>query len=392
MFQLRWVLVLFSVLTTAGQSLAEPVRPADDSTELVRLSQRQVEKNQTFRTSQAALAKNRNDLALAVDIARQAIEEGRRNADPRFYGQAQATLAPWWDKPDPPPEVRVLRAVIRQAYHEFPAALADLDAILKSNADDPQARMSRAFVRMVTGDVAGATEDCNRLPLTVGAIVREVCNARSAALSGSTSEGIKRLVAALESDQRPQEAMRRFANAVLADLSLAQGQQGAADGYFAAASEGNLPDMSLLAAHADSLLYRNDPRAALALLDGKTDVDILLLRKAIAAKRLKDPRHAEWAKILNERFAASAAGGVSVHLREEARFRLDVEGDAKTALELAAANWQVQREPADAKLLLEAALAAGNKAAARPVLDFIRNTGLQDARLAPLVVRVDGAE
>lgn len=113
MFQLRWVLVLFSVLTTAGQSLAEPVRPADDSTELVRLSQRQVEKNQTFRTSQAALAKNRNDLALAVDIARQAIEEGRRNADPRFYGQAQATLAPWWDKPDPPPEVRVLRAVIQ---------------------------------------------------------------------------------------------------------------------------------------------------------------------------------------------------------------------------------------------------------------------------------------
>ena len=237
MLQLRWLLVVLVLLNTSIHSQAEPVRPGDDSTELVRLSPRQLEKNQTFRASQTAMARNRNDLTLAVDIARQAIEEGRRNADPRFYGQAQATLAKWWDKPDPPPEVRVLRAVIRQAYHEFPAALADLDAILKSNANDPQARMSRAFVRMVTGDIAGATDDCNRLPLTVGAIVREVCNARAAALSGSANEGIKRLVAALESDQRPQEAMRRFANAVLADLSLAQGQQSAADSYFAAASE-----------------------------------------------------------------------------------------------------------------------------------------------------------
>ncbi len=151
--------------------------------------------------------------------------------------------------------------------------------------------------------------------------------------------------------------------------------------------------MSVLAAQADSLLDRNDPKAAQDLLDGKGDADVLLLRRAIAARRLGDSRLAEWSAILTERFdaAAAAAGNARVHLREEARFRLEVEGDAAKALELAQANWQVQREPADVRLLLEAALAAGDAKAARPALDFIKETGLQDARLAPLLTRLSGA-
>lgn len=385
---LRLLIAGLALVVSPGHSQAEPSRPTDDSTELVQLSRPQVEKNRAFRASQAALAQDRNNLVLAVDIARQAIEQGRSNADPRLYGQAQAALAAWWDQPDPPPQVRVLRAVIRQAYHEFPSALADLDAILAANGEDAQARLSRAFVRLVTGDVAGAADDCGRLPAAVGEVVREVCKSRVAAVSGSASQAVDSLAAALATDRRPQAAMRRFAYAVLADISLAEGRADAAETYFASASEGGSPDVSLLAAHADSLLDRGDPRAALGLLDGKGEADVLVLRRAIAAKRLGDPRLAEWAGIMNERFAAAASGGVSLHLREEARFRLEVENDVSAALDLAAANWQVQREPADARLLLESALAADDTEAARPVLDFIRDTGLSDARLAPLLARI----
>ncbi len=352
-----------------------------------------MQKAQAFRASQAALAKDRNNIDLAVNLARQAIDEGRRNADPRFYGQAEAALAVWWDQPDPPPQVRVLRAVIRQAYHDFPAALADLNALLATDANDAQARMSRAFIRMVVGDVRGAESDCSQLPDAVGAVVREVCKARVAALSGAAAQGKERLVTAVQASPRTQDAMRRFAYAVLADISLSLGDAADAAQFFTAATNGGHADVSVLAAQADSLLDRNDPKAAQDLLDGKGDADVLLLRQAIAARRLGDSRLAEWSAILTERFdaAAAAAGNARVHLREEARFRLEVEGDAAKALELAQANWQVQREPADVRLLLEAALAAGDARAARPALDFIKETGLQDARLAPLLTRLSGA-
>ena len=54
------------------------------------------------------------------------------------------------------------------------------------------------------------------------------------------------------------------------------------------------------------------------------------------------------------------------------------------ALALARANWDVQREPADARILLEASLAAHRPDAAQPVLAWLRTNGVQDIRLARL--------
>ena len=54
-----------------------------------------------------------------------AIRDGRASADPRRYGQAQAALSPWWSVADAPVEVQVLRAVIRQALHDFRGVISD---------------------------------------------------------------------------------------------------------------------------------------------------------------------------------------------------------------------------------------------------------------------------
>ena len=364
---------------------AAPVRPSDDALVLATVAAGSAEKSPRLRAERAALASDRGNLKLALQTARNAIEQGRANADPRSYGQAQAALSTWWTEPEPPTEIRLLRAVIRQAYHDFASAAADLDAIIAQSPGNAQARLSRAFVRMVTGDITGAGEDCRNLPPTLGAIVLEVCNARVDALSGKAAEGYDRLAATLKTDATSREAMRQFAAAVLADMSIGLGRNEDATRFFAATES---PDVAQLAAHADQLLDAGRPGEALDLLEGKGEADILILRRAIAAKRLKDPRLAGWSAILNERFAAAAAGGIRVHLREEARFRLEVEGDVGKALPLAIENWAVQKEPADARLLLECAIASNDHGAAQPVLGFIRQTGLRDARLTPLLARL----
>lgn len=59
------------------------------------------------------------------------------------------------------------------------------------------------------------------------------------------------------------------------------------------------------------------------------------------------------------------------------------------ALALAADNWALQREPRDARILLEAALAVGDPAAAAPVLDWLRRHRLEDRQLAALARRFE---
>ena len=68
--------------------------------------------------------------------------------------------------------------------------------------------------------------------------------------------------------------------------------------------------------------------------------------------------------------------------QEEAWFRLEFENDPKGALALALKNWAIQKEPRDAEIVLEAALAARDPASAKSVLDWMARTGIEDPRLS----------
>jgi hypothetical protein len=367
----------------ASAASAAPHRPSDDATVLVTVPHAAASTQTTLGNAQNALAANPNDLNLALEVARAAIRDGRASADPRRYGQAQAALAPWWSIPDAPMSVRVLRAIIRQSLHDFAGAEADLDAILRLDPRNGQARLTRAFVRQTVGALADAKDDCRRLPSSLGPTAAAVCLLRVEALTGSAGTALERLDYIFKNDGRSEPLVRRWAQAVGADMAAMLGQTEAADRRFseATADGGDIPT---LVAFADHLLDTDRPAEVLTLLAGRSEADIVYLRLAIAGKRVDDARAPHWAALLADRFAAAKAGGVQLHLREEARFELEVRGNAATALPLALANWKVQKEPSDARLVLQAALAADDPAAAADVLAFIEKTGLADTRIKPL--------
>jgi hypothetical protein len=122
--------------------------------------------------------------------------------------------------------------------------------------------------------------------------------------------------------------------------------------------------------------------------------DSLLLRLTEAETSLKLPEAARHQRMMADRYAAARARGDTTHRAEEARFELRLRGDATSALQLAQQNYAVQREPRDARVLLEAAVAAKNPAAAQPVQDWLRRSGFEDAstrRLAQTLVQADPA-
>ena len=147
-------------------------------------------------------------------------------------------------------------------------------------------------------------------------------------------------------------------------------------------------DAYTVAAYADFLIDAGRASDVLTLIPANTRGDVLLLRRAIAAKLAASPDAAQLAQELGQRFNASRARGDRVHLREEARFALAVKNESTEALALARDNWMVQKEPLDARIALEAAIAARQPKAVADVVTWIESTKLQGEKLAQLAAQV----
>ncbi|MFY4729129.1 hypothetical protein [Nitrospira sp. BLG_2] len=150
--RLLMVLIVFGWSTTSEipSACPEPYRPTDDAQVLERLSFKATDpaarETENLRTD---LRNNPRHLEAAVKLATRYIEQGRSEGDPRFLGQAQAILTPWWNEPIPPAPVLLLRAIIKQNGHEFDQALADLDVVLDREPTNAQARLTKASILQV---------------------------------------------------------------------------------------------------------------------------------------------------------------------------------------------------------------------------------------------------
>jgi predicted Zn-dependent protease len=383
------LIVVGALFFRPAASAETPRVPHDDAEVLERLPAGAGDAQERQRDRlRRALAARPDDLRTAVTLARLDIETSRARSDPRYLGYAQAALAPWWDLPSPPPEVLVLRATIRQSSHDFDGALADLDRVVAAAPDDPQAWITRSVVLTVRGRYDEARQSCAPLSRLAPELVFAVCETSIDAVTGQAGPAYDLLQQTIARAPRLSPAENEWARSTLGEIALRRGHDVDAESDFRAALALDPDDAYVLAAYADLLLDLGRPGEAAKLVAGRTDNDGLLLRLALAEARTRAPEAAEHAAMLGARFDASHLRGDTVHRREEARFVLAIRGDARAALALATANWGVQREPWDVRVVLEAALAAGDTAAAGPVLAFLDEHHLEDPRIAALAAKL----
>jgi len=254
---------------------------------------------------------------------------------------------------------------------------------VRADPSDPQAWLTQATVLQVQGDYDGAAQSCMQVLQLANPLVAITCLSGVDSLRGAAQQSYDRLRRAF-AQQAADPPARLWALTTLAEIAARSGQAEVAAGHFQEALGLGQRDDYLMAAYADFLLDQRRPAAVRDLLGDGTRADALLLRLALAEQALASPDLDAHLRMLGDRFAAGRLRGDTVHRREEARAALWLRGDARTALQLARDNWGVQREPADARILLESALAAGDRSAAAPVLDFVARTGLQDVALAAL--------
>ncbi|MDG4552996.1 MAG: hypothetical protein P9E24_01910 [Candidatus Competibacter sp.] len=381
-------LLLGALLTAAAPLPAAPFLPTDPNQVLERLPLAAADaQTQELRELRRQLADRPDDLELTLRFARRNLEIGRAEADPRYYGYAQAALAPWWDRVPPPPETLLLRAVLRQNRHDFDGALADLRQVLAARPRHAQAWLTQAVIQQVRGEPATALRACLALRRLTDTLLFNACLSGALSRAGQAGFAQANLERALEArpETPDEDEARSWALTVLAEIAEQIGDALAAERHYREALALGRRNVYLLGAWADFLLDRNRPAEVRELLRNEQRADGLLLRLALAERRLDDLAWISHTELLEARFAAARQRGDHTHIAAEARLRLDLRRQPQAALALAQRNWaQWQREPRDARLLLEAALAAGQPEAAREVLDWLERTKLEDERLADL--------
>jgi tetratricopeptide (TPR) repeat protein len=371
---------------------AEPFLPKDGGQVLEHLTSTVLDSGaHKLRELRRTLAADPRNLGLAAQYARKCIERSRSDADPRYLGRAEAALAPWWNTAEAPSEALVLRATIRQSQHDFTNALADLDLALAKEPRDAQAWLTRATILMVIGDYPAARHACIPLAQLAPGLIALTAAANLACLNGEANCGCALLRNMLASTQNTGTSEKVWALTALGEASARLGREVDANNAFRKALELEPHDAYVLCSYADLLLDLGRAQETIILLKDAIRSDGVLLRLALAESELKsksDDLH-DHINTLHDRFEAGHLRGDFVHLREEARFALHLLGAPAKALHLAEDNWRMQREPADARILIESALAARNCAAAEPALQFIKTNRLQDVRLQALANQLE---
>ena len=366
-------------------TVAAPFTPKDDSEVVERLpasagdpSVRRVD------SLRKQLAAHPGDNALRLEIARRYFDLAMAQGDPRYVGYASAAIGPLAKTATGDAGYWLVRGMIQQYSHDFAGALKSLAKSRELNPDNVEATAWRAAIHMVQADYDGALSECTRLVPGAQPLHAQGCTAYVQASTGQLAAAYDALGKALVAAAPVAPELALWTRTRLAEMAIRLQRASEAEAHFKEALRLGVTDQFLLGAYADFLLQQKRPAEVVSLLADWERSDILLLRLALAGKDLNDPRAKGWADQLRDRFSDAARRGDRLHEQEAARFALDVEGNAKQAVDLATSNYQAQKEPRDAEILMRAALASGQPRAAVPAVNWFRTSRYEDPHLAAL--------
>jgi hypothetical protein len=328
------------------------------------------------------------DPATTAAAARQDIAMARQTGETRYWGRAQAVLAPWWDQGTAPTEIAVLQATVQQGRHEFDAARKVLVSALTRAPGHAQGWLNLAALERLSANYQASLTSCEAVARAGQALYASACRLETQSLMGSHQlalQGLQGLLAkAAAADQRS------WLLSLLAESQERAGHDGpAAQAY--QLSLALQADLYTSIAYSDLLLRTARTSQALQVLSTLPETDAVLLRRAAAWKRLGDAKWLAARATLQERNAELVRRGddPALHGRELALQALWLDGNPSHALALAKNNLRLQREPLDWWVALQSARLAGDSAALTEISAAMDATGLQDLRLKALLQGAD---
>lgn len=372
----RWIVLALAAVQVSALAVT-PLQPTRDDEVLEQLPA--VTRSRPARAASTPMAP---DPATAAAQARNNISVARQTGDTRYWGRAQAVLAPWWGRPDAPVELAILQATVQQGRHEFAAARSVLDGALARAPGNAQAWLNLAALERLSARYAESLAACAAVERAAQPLYAAACRFETQSLQGQHGPaelGLKALLTRAGDDNQ-----RSWLVSLLAESQERSGQDAAAaDSY--RRSLALEPDLYTAIAYSDLLLRTGKSAEASQRLAALPETDAVLVRRAAAWRALGDERWNGVRAVLKERVAELERRGDDpvLHGRELALAALWLDDDAQRALALARRNLLLQREPLDWWVALQSARQARDAAALAELESAVRAAGLRDARLAP---------
>lgn len=391
---IRLILSL-SLSLAFGLAQAAPYTPANDADIVERLPGRASDPAiRRVESLRKQLAARPDDTDLRIEIARRYFDMAMAQGDPRYVGYASAAIAPLAKTAPANSNVSaqadyfLVLGLIQQFSHQFEPALVNLAKASQLNPKSADPLLWRSAIFMVQARYPEALVECQRATPLADPLLGLGCSAYVQATNGELDPAFEKLATAVKAAPQAAPELLLWQSTRLAEMAWRLERFDTAEAYFKNALKQGVTDQFLLGAYADFLLARQRPGEVISLLTDWERSDILLLRLALAGKATDDKRSVNWAAQLRDRFAAAALRGDRLHEQEAARFELDIESNAAKALTLASANYNIQKEPRDAEILMRAALAAKQAKTAQVAMDWLRSSRYQDPAFVTLAAQL----
>ncbi|MGH8031681.1 MAG: tetratricopeptide repeat protein, partial [Luteimonas sp.] len=240
-----------------------------------------------------------------------------------------------------------------------------LDRAIATEPRDGSARLARAEIQMVRGNLDKARADCIALSLGVDTRHGILCVAALSFRRGD-DRAAANLIDRWLQHTHTDDPQRRFA-LLMRGETASRGGETDAGRWFNAALAIDRDDVRTLAAYVRHLRRRGRHADIVALLKDAPDTDALHLQHTLAAQALQLPQAAGMSAAQGRRYALAHSLGVQPELRDEADYLLTLRKDPRAALALAQQNFATQRDHEDVELMQRTSAAAGTPAAMRPV-------------------------
>src|SRR5690606_36720361 len=370
-------LAVHLLIAQAAHALGTPI-PVSDAQQVIYVLPQHAEQP-VLRALQIRLRANPGDEAALIELGERYLALAAASGDERYLGYAEQLLV---DRKvvSRSAAVTVLHARLLQRPHKFAEAMTVLAPLLTTSQRHADAHLLAAFIEMARGDAAAALPYCTAT-LSISPTQGIHCIARAQALQGHALAALEKLTllqqsGILAADERRELPMTRAEIAARLgrdDLALPLWRQLLQDHTQTVLVRQQLADLYLRSGrHAD----------VMSLLTAEALPVSLQLRKTIAARALNDSHAATLHENLRNYFSVAILRDADYASRDHALYLLHVENNAAAALDAAWKNWNTQREPDDALVVLEAAAAAGkSNEAVRTVALWQQRTHLEDVRI-----------
>jgi predicted Zn-dependent protease len=294
-------------------------------------------------------------------------------------------LAPWWLATDLPAEGLFLRGLVKQGFHDFDGGLKDIDSAIAKEPARPEFWSWRFALHLLQADMTAARQDCEEMARLFGPQEAGVYRAIVLYRTGQGQAAAEMLQTLVRAPDMQSASSQDWLGFHLGEALRVAGQPQQAiavwDKQLKASPQSHLLRLSL----AELLNQQGQSRQAKLIASTPEPSDALLMQALLASRGLQDGDQARLAALLDARFQSQALRQESLIERPRLIYLIGYGKDPAAGLALSVDNWKLQKEPPDAVLFAQAALAVNQPRAAEPVVSWAEKTGYTEPQLKQLI-------